>query len=92
MAYLSSIQLVRYLISGLTAFATEYTTFLVLHSGLDMQLGAAHVVSFSAGLLVSFTLQRQWSFGAERYKLSQPQQFTAHASLAAFNLLFTGLV
>ncbi len=77
---------VRYLFSGGSAFLTEYAVFLVLFSGLSVWLYAANSLSFFAGLIVSFTLNRSWTFKQDNFKRSARQQMTMYALMAAFNL------
>jgi putative flippase GtrA len=84
--------LLRYLIAGSSAFITEYGSFYVLFSALSLQLYVANSLSFSFGLLVSFSLNRMWAFNGGTYKRSGHHQFAIYFCLAAVNLLITNVL
>lgn len=76
-------RIVKFVISGLCAAATEFLVFFVLHN-LDLQLVASHVLSFLCGLAVSFTLNKQWVFSRKGQGVSQ---FAAYTTLALVNIV-----
>lgn len=82
----------KYLIVGVTAFATEYLTFLLLYKALSVQVYVANSLSFCCGLLVSFFLNRRWTFKTTAFKLRGHHQFAIYSTLALFNLLMTNVI
>lgn len=82
----------RFIISGGLAAGTEYAVFL----GLSLLLGrataslvAAQVMSFTAGLFVSFYLNKHWSFQS---KGPMKQEFIRYVMLAIINLCLSTIV
>lgn len=75
----------KFLMSGAAAAATEFIVFVVLHE-IDLPLFVANALSFMCGLVVSFTLNKQWVFTK---KGGGPQQFTMYFVLACINLLIS---
>jgi len=83
----------KFLVSGLTAFAVEYGSFYEFYVGLHWHLYLANSLSFILGLLTSFTLNRQWTFGhGIDYKKKTTHQFGYYALLAAINFALTNLI
>jgi len=85
-------QLLKYLISGGSAFATEYLTFVVLFKVLDAQLYVANSLSFCAGLIVSFLLNRAWAFRKDSFRLKKQHQLASYIGLALCNLVLINLI
>ncbi len=82
-------KLVRFLITGGSAAAVEYIVFLLLALLLAaLQSGTiiAQVLSFCTGLLVSFFLNKHWSFQS---KGSAKQEFVRYFILAVINLIIS---
>lgn len=84
--------LVRYLVSGGSAFAAEYVSFLLLYAVLSAQLYVANTLSFCLGLAISFTLNRVWTFREGNYKRAARHQFAMYAVLAACNVVLTNVI
>lgn len=85
-------QLVRYLLSGGSAFFTEFLMFLLLYNVLGWPLYVANSLSFCSGLVISFTLNRRWTFGGgPQYNRSGRAQFGLYVLLAGINLVFTNI-
>lgn len=81
----------RYLVAGGTAFATEYGVFLLLFYIVHLQaVVIANIISFIAGLIVSFTLNKTWVFKGDHTK-KVGHQFVLYMSLAGVNLLITSV-
>lgn len=82
-------QILRFLVSGGTAAAIEYATFITLRLAFDSpNLALAQSLSFLAGLLTSFALNRSWVF---KSTANASDQFIRYAVLAAINLLIGNL-
>lgn len=77
------VNILKFLMSGATAAATEFVVFLILHE-IGIPLFIANALSFMCGLGVSFTLNKQWVFVK---KGGGTQQFTMYFALACINLL-----
>lgn len=77
--------ILKFLMSGGVAAATEYVVFLVLHE-IGLPLFIANAFSFMCGLVVSFTLNKQWVFAK---KGGGSRQFTMYFTLACINLLIS---
>lgn len=75
-------RLLKFILAGGTAAAVEYGVFLLLHYQ-NVRLLIANSASFSAGLFVSFTINRLWVFQSKSYIR---KQFTAYCVLAIINL------
>jgi putative flippase GtrA len=84
--------LVKFGISGLMAAGAEYGLFaLLLHS--NMRLLIANVLSFAAGVIVSFTLNRNWSFkSGDPYAKKMNRQFMFYLVLALVNVIISSLI
>lgn len=75
-------KVIKFIISGGSAAATEYLLFIVLHS-LAVHILVANSLSFASGLFISFSLNKLWVFKvAGNSKL----QFGSYAILAIVNL------
>lgn len=79
----------KFLMSGGVAALAEYLSFVALHH-LGMYLIAANALSFSCGLVISFTLNKHWVFSR---KGNGTRQFAAYFVLALVNLVLgSGLI
>ncbi len=85
-------QLLKYLIAGGSAFATEYLTFFLLFKTFDAQLYVANSLSFCAGLIVSFSLNRAWAFRKDSFRLKKQHQLASYIGLALCNLLLINVI
>ncbi len=88
---LMNLSFLKYVITGGLAFVSEYSSFLLLFKVLQLHLYLAASVSFIVGLIISFVLNRMWSFRSEEFTRSQRQQAGLYLSLAAINLGLTNL-
>lgn len=79
-----------YLLIGGSAFVGEYMAFVVL-SSLGVGLVSAQSLSFTIGLIVSFTGNRNITFnsGKSDYILSRRSQLWRYVLLAGINLLLS---
>jgi putative flippase GtrA len=76
----------RFLVVGGTSVAVDAGLLYVLHGLLGMWLEPATALSFLAGLVVNFALNRRWSFASTGRMGSQAVRY---AALVAVNLLVT---
>ncbi|HMH69937.1 MAG TPA: GtrA family protein [Candidatus Saccharimonadales bacterium] len=74
---------IRFIISGGSAAIVEYGLFLLL-SALYAPILVANTVSFLAGLVVSFTLNKVWVFSS---KGALKRQFISYLLLALVNIV-----
>lgn len=86
------LSLVRYLVVGGTSFICEYGTFYLLYREAAIQVYIANSLSFSIGLVVSFSLNRIWTFKAANYKLAGHHQLILYSLLAIINLCLINLI
>ena len=84
--------LVKYAITGLTAFALEFGSFYLLFTPNHSSLYVANSISFCIGLITSFTLNRIWTFKTGTYKKSASYQLISYILLALINLVLSNLV
>lgn len=84
--------LLRYLMSGATAAASNIALlYLLVHFG-GMHYLYASVIAFLASVAVSFTLQKFWTF-RDRFTHDVREQFTRYSVVVLVNLtLNTGLM
>lgn len=84
-------QLIRFLISGGSAAALEYGLFLLMTAWWSGQglVFVAQTVSFMAGMVVSFGLNKYWSFQSTGHT---GRQFVQYAGLAFLNIVLSNLV
>lgn len=83
----SKSKILRFLVSGGLAALTEYASFLLLHSALrGGLLVLSQSLSFMAGFIVSFILNRNWVFTSSGKVKSQ---LVRYAILASINLALT---
>ncbi|MEU4622565.1 GtrA family protein [Actinoplanes sp. NPDC023801] len=79
----------RFLVVGGTSVVVDAGLLYVLHGLLGMRLEPATALSFLAGLVVNFALNRQWSFASTGRMGSQAVRY---AVLVVVNLLVTVLM
>lgn len=85
--------LIRFLSVGMTAAASEYALFYVLHKQLGAALLVANSLSFLVGFSISFSLNRIWAFNTDAdFKLRMRAQLGFYAGLASVNLLLSNVL
>ncbi|MBP9738929.1 GtrA family protein [Candidatus Saccharibacteria bacterium] len=88
-------KLAKYLITGATAFAVEYSSFLLI-IGITpgAGLGIAQTTSFTLGLFTSFLGSRLFTFqnNARPYHHDRRIQLLSYALLAFINLILTNVI
>jgi putative flippase GtrA len=82
----------KFLAAGITAATGEFIVFAVLHSAFGVPLVAANILSFCVGLSISFTLNKNWSFGSNDHTLRTSYQLGAYTLVAAVNVLLSSLL
>jgi putative flippase GtrA len=87
--FLTDRSLRRYIIIGLTAFATDYLALIFCFYVLSINLSVAASIGFFAGLLVSFGFNRLWVFGSAGQARSTHRQIVEYVALLIFNYFFT---
>lgn len=84
-------RILRYLIAGGTSAVTNLALLYVLTSVLDVWYIYSALIATSVALIVSFTLQKLWTFqnyGTERVHV----QFPMHAALAGLNIVINAIL
>ena len=79
---------IRFLISGGSAAAIEYGSYLIMRQ-FGIRLLIANTISFILGLFVSFLLNRKWVFNSIG---KQSRQFISYLALALVNLILSNLL
>jgi putative flippase GtrA len=87
--FLTDKSLRRYIIIGLSAFATDYLILTFCFYVLSINLSLAASAGFLAGLMVSFILNRLWVFGSSGRVRSTHRQMIEYIILLVFNYFFT---
>lgn len=81
---------IKYAISGFSALLADYSSFLLLYYLIHLPLLVSNSFSFLLGFIVSFTLQRNWTFkGSSSYRLRGRHQLVIYFGLSIFNLLIS---
>ena len=57
-------QVVRFVLTGGFSAVVDYGLYVFLHTVLGVQLDAAKALSFIAGTLTAYLINRRWTFGA----------------------------
>jgi putative flippase GtrA len=83
--------LIRYLLSGGIAAATNLGALYILTDFFGLYYIISGIISFLVALLVSFTLQKKWTFEDHTTHLTH-QKFALFASVALLNLLANTLL
>lgn len=86
---ISSKRFIRFLLSGVSAAFVEYASFILLYHYLIKQLILANVISFCAGLITSFLLNKKWVFSSDTGIATQVVKYGA---LALFNVAMSSTV
>jgi putative flippase GtrA len=76
----------RFLVVGAVSVTVDAGLLYILHGRLGMWLPPATALSFLAGFIVNFALNRQWSFGATG---TLHRQLVRYLALVGGNLLVT---
>lgn len=63
----------RFIITGSSAVGTDYLTYYILSKGLDTSL--AKGISFLAGTVLAFVLNKYWTFRSGKYSLVEIFKF-----------------
>lgn len=81
-------RILKYLITGGSAALVEFGLFILLvHTGLPLVL--SNVISFSAGFITSFLMNRQWVFKANGRTV---RQLSLYGILAAANVVLSSSI
>lgn len=76
----SQFQFIRYAISGGIAFIADFTILYILTDILNIYYLISAIISFTAGVLVTYTLSIIWVFDIRRFR-------NKHIELGLFTLL-----
>jgi putative flippase GtrA len=82
----------KYLIVGFSAFLVQYGSFFVCLRILHWQLLVANSIGFCLSLVVSFTLNRSWSFKKAEFRKAAHHQAVLYGVLAGLNLILTNAI
>lgn len=80
---------IRYLISGCIAFVAEYTSFIIIYYTAIQSGVVANIISFTFGLVTSFTLNKYFTFRDNNQQRKGSLQIILYIALAISNLLMT---
>jgi putative flippase GtrA len=81
--------LVRFGVTGVLSVAVDVGTLTLLHSGLGVHLLVATLGAFGAGLIVNYSLNRNWTFQAQA---EHRQTLRRYFMMVAFNFTSTLLI
>jgi len=85
-------RVIKYVFSGIMAFATEYVSFIILFYFFHFHLTIANVISFFAGFTVSFLLNRNWVFGDVSKNGDRTRQLLKYFILALINVVISSIL
>ncbi len=83
-------KIIRYIISGVSAFICQLLVLFVLHGLFGVHYLIASVIGFFAGLIVSFIMHKYWTF-ADTENDKVRKQFLLYFGLILFNALLNVL-
>ena len=86
-----SSQLLKYIVSGGIAFCSEYVAFYGLYVVFHWPLLAANTISFGLGVIISFTVNKLWTFGGTPHKSAAHRQLGMYIMLAIINACFVNV-
>ena len=81
---------VRYLIIGGSSATIEYVSFILLNITTSNVI-IANIISFTVGLMYSFSLHRIWTFKGE-HRHNPKSQLIAYVTLAILNVILTSIL
>jgi len=81
-------QIIRYLITGFTAFGIEYALYVMLLKWAELHYILASVIVYALVFWFSFLVNRIWSF---KSKGNIKRQFIQYGALFAFNLVVSNI-
>jgi putative flippase GtrA len=84
-------QLIRYVIAGGVAFVVDFLLLWMLHSCVELELLLAQVISFSAGVVVTYLFSIYWVFDF-RSVSNRIAEFSLFALINLVGLGFTILL
>lgn len=83
-------QFARYILVGGSAYLFEMGVLITLHDGLHMSALASAALSFWAGFMAAFLMQKFITFrNHSRHRKVLTRQLAAYSGLVAFNYAFT---
>ncbi len=86
-----STRFLKYALTGILALVADYLTFLIMFYVVGAHVAIATIISQSMGLLVSYILNRVWTFN-QTDKKPALKQFIKFFTLFIFNTLFSYVV
>ncbi len=84
-----ALKVLRFGISGSIAALSEFLIFILCSQLLALPIFSSQTISFMIGLLISYTLNRQWVFKSTAKMNSQIMKY---ATLAVINLLLSNIL
>ncbi|GAC1391732.1 MAG: hypothetical protein NVSMB46_05360 [Candidatus Saccharimonadales bacterium] len=86
-------RLIKFLISGLIVISIEYSVFILMIHFVRLGLIYANSLSFVTSVIISFILQRNWTFKSkENIQYSMFKQINLFIILALINLVLSNLI
>lgn len=84
-------RLLRYIVSGIAALASDYGTFLILYYIFNISVELSAPLGLTAGLVVSFMLNKLWTFKSveNTMRSSTLMQTALYLLLFLINNIFT---
>lgn len=84
------VPVIRYLLTGGSAVAVEFVSFLFLFYVISSSLIMSNSLSFVLGMLTSFLLNRQWAFKGSKGRMHH--QLMMYVMLALLNVSLANLL
>ena len=81
--------LIKYLITGTSAFIADYLILTALYYGLSFNLSTSTTMGFLVGFVISFVSNRKWVFGSKGSERKTTIQLVEYACLVVVNYIFT---
>lgn len=85
-------EVLRYLVAGVLAFATDLAVLYALTEWLGMHYLASNVFSYSCGLFVAYLLNTRWVFTYRRLEKKTRQEFMIFTAIALAGLAISEVI
>lgn len=85
-------EIIKFIIVGGISFLLDYVVFLLLYSAGNVDVRVSGMVSFALAFIVSFFLQKQWTFHHQKQSKQLQVQLIATIALAICNLFIAAFI
>jgi len=83
------VAVLKYLVSGGSAFVVDYSILVLFYYTLGLGLGLSTTLGYFSGFFISFFANRYWVFGKSGTTRKPLKQILEYTALVIFNYFFT---